>query len=318
MLKFIIKRILQAIPMLFLISFIVFSLISIAPFNVVDSLITPDMTEEQIGWMRQRYGLEQPFFVRYISWISEILSGNLGKSIIGQQSIAQELATRIPNTMILVIPAYITAVILAVSLGLLAASHRGKLLDRTLDFIASMGISIPAFWFAMILIYVLGYQLDLFEIVGMYTVGKEKTFADFLSHFVLPYLTLTVNFFPRTLRYVRASAIQQLSEDYVVVQKAYHATKRQIFSRHIIKHVMIPVITQIGLALPMMITGAIITETVFSWPGVGPYLMTATRGLDYPVIMAIMLLSSTLVILGNLLADILYFVADPRIRREEN
>lgn len=318
MLKFIIKRILQAIPMLFLISFIVFSLISIAPFNVVDSLITPDMTEEQIGWMRQRYGLEQPFFVRYVSWISEILSGNLGKSIIGQQSIAQELATRIPNTMILVIPAYITAVILAVSLGLLAASHRGKLLDRTLDFIASMGISIPAFWFAMILIYVLGYQLDLFEIVGMYTVGKEKTFADFLSHFVLPYLTLTVNFFPRTLRYVRASAIQQLSEDYVVVQKAYHATKRQIFSRHIIKHVMIPVITQIGLALPMMITGAIITETVFSWPGVGPYLMTATRGLDYPVIMAIMLLSSTLVILGNLLADILYFVADPRIRREEN
>ncbi|MBF0779934.1 MULTISPECIES: ABC transporter permease [unclassified Granulicatella] len=316
MLKYIIKRILQVIPMLLLISFIVFSLIYIAPFDVVDSMTTPNMTQEQIDLLREKSGLNQPFLVQYFAWLQNIVAGNFGKSLVTQQSVLPELLTRIPNTMILVIPAYLTAILLAIILGLVASAYKGTWIDKLIDGIASFGIAIPTFWFAMILIYILGYQLNIFEIVGMYTVGQERTFGNFLSHFVMPYLTLTVNFFPRLLRYVRASAMQQLTQDYVSVQKAYQASKFTIFAKHISRHVMIPVVTQLGLALPMMVTGAIITETVFSWPGVGPYLMTATRGLDYPVIMAVMLLSSTLVILGNLLADILYFIVDPRIRRE--
>lgn len=131
----------------------------------------------------------------------------------------------------------------------------------------------------------------------------------------MPYLTLTWAFFPRLTRYIRASAIEQISEDYVMVQKSYHASKTEIFVKHIGRNVMIPIVTQIGMALPMLVTGALITESIFSWPGVGPYLMTATRSLDYPVIMAVMLFSATLVILGNLLADILYSIVDPRIRQ---
>ncbi len=315
MFRYIAKRVLQAIPLLFVISFIVFSLIHIAPYDVIDSITTPNMSQEQIDLLRQRYGLDQPFLVQYFLWIRNVLTGNLGFSLVSQSSISQELATRIPNTMRLVIPAYLTALLLAIILGLLAAANKGKIWDRIIDAVASLGIAVPTFWFAMILIYVFGYLLNKFPIIGMYTVGKEGDFGDFLQHFILPYITLTVAFFPDLTRYIRASATQQVSEDYVMVQRAFHASKWQIFSRHISRNILIPVVTQIGLALPMLVTGAIITETIYGWPGVGPYLMSATKSLDYPVIMAIMLLSATLVILGNLLADVLYSVVDPRIRK---
>lgn len=316
MLSYIIKRLLQVIPLLLFISLLVFVLIDLAPYNAVDAMITPDMTPERIEFLRKQSGIDQPLWTRYFSWLTNILSGNFGKSIVTNQLIAPELFIRIPNTMVLVFPAYVTALFIAVSLGLVAAANKGKWLDKTLEFIASMGIAIPTFWFAMILIYIFGYQLRWFEIVGMYSVGGDRSFLDFLSHYVLPFTTLVVNFFPRTLRYVRSSAIEQLSQDYVMVQKAFKANQHTIFAKHISRHVLIPVVTQIGLALPMLVTGALITETVFAWPGIGPYMMKATQGLDYPIIMAVMLLSSTLVILGNLLSDILYYVVDPRIRKE--
>ena len=314
MFKYILKRVLQAIPLLLVISFIVFTLIYFAPFDAVDAVVTPNMTQEQIDLMRVRYGLDQPFIMQYFTWLMNILHGDFGNSLISQHSIASELAVRIPNTMKLIIPAYLTALILAIVLGLLAAANKGKWLDRIIDGIASFGIAVPTFWFAMILIYFLGYKLDLFPIIGMNTIGQTG-FEDFLHHFTMPYITLTVAFFPDLTRYIRSSAMEQLSEDYVTVQKAFHATKWQIFFRHISRNVWIPVVTQLGLALPMLVTGAIITETIFGWPGVGPYLTTATRSLDYPVIMALMLFSATLVILGNLLADVLYSVVDPRIRK---
>ena len=129
----------------------------------------------------------------------------------------------------------------------------------------------------------------------------------------MPYLVLVVAFFPDLTRYVRSSTLLQLSEDYVMVQKSFGATKKEIFFRHVSKNVLLPIVTQLGLALPMLVTGAIITESIFGWPGIGPYLMSATKALDFPVIMAVMLLSATLVILGNLLSDVLYTVVDPRI-----
>lgn len=313
--RFILKRLLQAIPMLLLISFIVFSLIQAAPYDVIDSLTTPNMSQAQIDLLRQKNGLDQPFFVQYFLWLKNILQGDFGHSLVSQTSISQELAVRIPNTIKLVLPAYLTALLLAFLLGLAAAAHKDRWPDRLINGIASIGIAVPTFWFAMILIYVLGYRLNLFPIIGMHTVGQEGSLPDFLQHFIMPYLTLTVAFFPELTRYIRSSALQQVAEDYVTVQKAFKATDWQIFSRHISRNVLIPVVTQLGMALPMLVTGAIITETIFGWPGVGPYLMNSTKSLDYPVIMALMLLSATLVILGNLLSDILYSLVDPRIRK---
>lgn len=313
MLKYIFKRVLQVIPMLLIVSFIVFSLIQLAPYDAIDSITTPNMSSETVELLRQKHGLDQPFLVQYMMWLKEILQGNFGYSLVSQQSIDQELLIRIPNTIKLILPAYLTALILSIALGLVAGANKGKFVDKLIDGICSVGISMPTFWFAMLLIYLLGYKLDLLPIIGMHTVGQEDSFVDFLQHFIMPYLVLVVAFFPDLTRYVRSSTLLQLSEDYVMVQKSFGATKKEIFFRHVSKNVLLPIVTQLGLALPMLVTGAIITESIFGWPGIGPYLMSATKALDFPVIMAVMLLSATLVILGNLLSDVLYTVVDPRI-----
>ena len=315
MIRYILKRILQAVPLLLVISFIVFTLIHLAPYDAIDAQITSNMSQEEINILREQSGLNKPFLIQYVDWLGQILSGNFGHSLVTHNSVGEEILAKIPNTISLVLPAYITALIIAIVLGLLAAANKGKWQDKLIDAVASLGIATPSFWIAMIFIYVLGYQLNLFPIIGMHTIGKEGDFGDFLSHFVMPYLTLTIVFFAELTRYVRSSALSQTNEEYVVVQEAFQATKTQIFTRHIIKNVLIPVITQVGMSLPMLVTGAIITETVFSWPGIGPYITQATRALDYPIIMAVMLLSATLVIVGNLISDILYSIVDPRIRR---
>ena len=315
MIRYILKRILQAVPLLLVISFIVFTLIHLAPYDAIDAQITSNMLQEEINILREQSGLNKPFLIQYVDWLGQILSGNFGHSLVTHNSVGEEILAKIPNTISLVLPAYITALIIAIVLGLLAAANKGKWQDKFIDAVASLGIATPSFWIAMIFIYVLGYQLNLFPIIGMHTIGKEGDFGDFLSHFIMPYLTLTIVFFAELTRYVRSSALSQTNEEYVVVQQAFQATKTQIFTRHIIKNVLIPVITQVGMSLPMLVTGAIITETVFSWPGIGPYITQATRALDYPIIMAVMLLSATLVIVGNLISDILYSIVDPRIRR---
>lgn len=315
MIRYILKRILQAIPLLLVISFIVFTLIHLAPYDAIDSQITSNMSQEEINILREQSGLNKPFLIQYVDWLGQILSGNFGHSLVTHNSVGEEILAKIPNTISLVLPAYVTALIIAIVLGLVAAANKGKWQDKLIDAVASLGIATPSFWIAMIFIYVLGYQLNLFPIIGMNTIGKEGDFGDFLSHFIMPYLTLTIVFFAELTRYVRSSALNQTNEEYVVVQQAFQATKTQIFTRHIIKNVLIPVITQVGMSLPMLVTGAIITETVFSWPGIGPYITQATRALDYPIIMAVMLLSATLVIVGNLISDILYSIVDPRIRR---
>ena len=315
MIRYILKRILQVVPLLLVISFIVFTLIHLAPYDAIDAQITSNMSKEEINILREQSGLNKPFLIQYVDWLGQILSGNFGHSLVTHNSVGEEILAKIPNTISLVLPAYITALIIAIVLGLLAAANKGKWQDKFIDAVASLGIATPSFWIAMIFIYVLGYQLNLFPIIGMHTIGKEGDFGDFLSHFIMPYLTLTIVFFAELTRYVRSSALSQTNEEYVVVQQAFQATKTQIFTRHIIKNVLIPVITQVGMSLPMLVTGAIITETVFSWPGIGPYITQATRALDYPIIMAVMLLSATLVIVGNLISDILYSIVDPRIRR---
>jgi peptide/nickel transport system permease protein len=271
------------------------------------------MTEEVIQLMREKYGYNQPAYIQYFQWIKGVFQGNLGYSIVTKQSIAVDLSTRLVNTIKLVLPSYLTAYVLSIVLGLVAGSHKNRLPDKIIDTFASIGIATPTFWFAMLLLYIFGYKLGL-PTIGMHTVGMEDSFVDFLRHFILPYIVLIIGYMPDLIRYVRSSTITQFSEDYVVVQMAYGASKTEIMFKHVLKNVLLPVITKLGMAMPMLITGAIITETVFSWPGIGPYFTTAVDGLDYPIVMIILLLSSTMVILGNLLSDILCCLTDPRIK----
>lgn len=314
MAKYILKRIISAIPLMILITIICFFLIHLAPYNAIDSMTTPKMSKELVEMIRKKYGYDQPVYVQYFKWIEGIVNGNFGYSIVNKTSILKELLVRIPNTIKLVLPSYLTAYLLAIVLGLVAGARKNKFVDKVIDGFASIGIATPTFWVAMLLIYVFGYQLRLLPILGMHTVGRTD-FADFFAHFILPYIVLIIGFLPDNIRYVRSSTITQYTQDYVMVQKAFGATNAQIMFRHVCKNVLLPIITKLGMALPTLVTGALITETVFSWPGIGPYFIKAVQGMDYPIIMTILVLSSFLVILGNLLADILYCITDPRIRK---
>ena len=313
MAKYIGKRILNAIPMILIITVLCFFLINLAPYDAIDSMTTPKMSEEMVNMIKQKYGYDKPVYVQYIRWLGGVISGNFGYSIVNGTDIFSDLMIRIPNTLKLVFPSYFTAYVLAMLLGLYSGFHKGKRADKIIDGIASIGIATPTFWIAMLLIYLFGYKLNLLPILGMNTVGVNST-ADYLRHFIMPYLVLVIAFLPDNLRYVRSSTISQLSEDYVMVQNAFGASRREIMFNHVGKNVLLPIITKLGMALPTLVTGAVITETVFSWPGVGPYFIKAIQGMDYPIIMAVLLLSSVLVILGNLISDILYCLIDPRIQ----
>lgn len=314
MLRYIVKRILQAIPMLLIVCIICFALIQLAPYDAIDTFVTPDMPVEVVAALKARYGLDQPPHIQFIRWIEGVLQGNLGFSLVNHQSVADDLAARLPNTLLLVLPSYTLAVLLSIVLGLVAGSRRGSRADKLIDTLCSLGLATPTFWIAMMLLYVLAYRMDLLPVLGMYTLGQEKQVSDLIRHMILPCTVLTIAFLPETIRYVRSSTISQYKEDYVTVQKAFGAGRAHILFAHVMKNVLFPVITLVGMSLPQLVTGAFITESIFSWPGVGTYFVTAIKGFDYPVIMAVMLLSSCMVILGNLLSDILYSLVDPRIK----
>ena len=314
MAKYIIKRILAAIPMVLIITILCFGLMNLAPYDAIDAMTTPNMPQETVELIKAKYGYDQPVYVQYIRWLDGLLNGNFGYSIVTHQSISTDLAVRIPNTIKLILPAYLFAYFMAIVLGLLAGSHKNKWIDKLIDGLSAVGIALPSFWVAMLLIYFLGYRLNVLPIVGMHTIGKESSIIDFLQHYIMPFTVLFLSFLPDGVRYVRSSTITQYSEDYVMVQQAFGASKAEIMFKHVCKNVLLPIITKLGMALPMLVTGAIITETIFGWPGVGPYFVKAIQGIDYPIVMVILVLSSTLVILGNLLSDILYCLTDPRIK----
>ena len=314
MLQYIAKRIVQAIPIVFIISILCFALIQLAPFDAIDMLTRPDMPPEMVQALKVRYGLDQPAHIQFLSWLGRMFSGDLGYSLVNHQSVAFGLASRLPNTILLVLPSYTVAVVLAVILGLLAGMNQGGRLDRIIDGLCSIGMATPTFWIGMILLYIFAYALNLLPVLGMHTLGRETSTADLLRHSILPWATLCSAFLPETIRYVRSAAISQYEENYVMVQRAFGSSSTQILFGHVMKNVLLPIITLVGMSLPMLVTGAFITESIFSWPGVGTYFLTAIQGFDYPVIMVVLLFSSIMVILGNLLADICYCLVDPRIK----
>ncbi len=314
MAKYIIKRTPAAIPMVLIITVICFTLMNLAPYDAIDAMTSPKMPPETVALIKAKYGYDQPVYIQYLRWVDGMLNGNFGYSIVTHQSISTDLAVRLPNTIKLILPAYLLSYALAIVLGLLAGSHKNRWVDKLIDGLSAVGIALPTFWVAMLLIYFLGYRLKLLPIVGMHTIGKEGSVGDFFKHFIMPFSALFLSFLPDAVRYVRSSTITQYSEDYVLVQQAFGASKAEIMFKHVCKNVLLPIITKLGMALPMLVTGAIITETIFGWPGVGPYFVKAIQGMDYPIVMVILVLSSVLVILGNLLSDILYCLTDPRIK----
>ncbi len=304
----------MAIPLVIVISILTFLLIQLAPYDAVDTITTPDMSPAQIEARKAEFGLDKPIYVQYGIWAKNTLTGNFGYSIVNHSDIGKALSERLPATMLLVLPSYIIAIILSIVLGLVSGFYKGRMPDKIIDGITSLVIAMPTFWVSLLLIYIFSLKLKLFPSIGMYTSGVPETTADLIHHMVLPCTTLVIALLPQMLKYVRSSTIGQLSEDYVMVQRTYGSTNKEILFKHVLKNALLPLVTLVGMSLPMLVTGAFVTESIFAWPGVGPYFLAAINAFDYPIILTILVLSSSLVIIGNFTADILYGLIDTRIK----
>ncbi|WP_059172516.1 ABC transporter permease [Bacillus sp. FJAT-27445] len=311
--RIIVKRLLNAIPLLIIISMIAFLLIKLAPGDPVRSFVTPDMAPEDVERIRISLGLDKPIYIQYFLWLQNIVVGNFGYSLITKRPVLDMILERLPATVGLMGVSLIVTLIIAIPLGLFTAVKKNSLFDRIANLISYIGISIPIFWFALMLIYLFSLKWGLLPSMGMRTVGSDSAW-DIIKHGILPCTVLAFQNVSVYMRYIRSSTIHQLEEDYVHIQYAYGASKTTVLFRHVLRNVLLPIITIVGLSIPGLVGGAFITETVFSWPGLGLLGVTSIFSFDYPVIMAITLFSSLMLVVGNLFADILYSVVDPRIR----
>lgn len=312
--RYILKRILQTIPMLIVISIISFTIMRMAPGDPAQSYIKPDMKYEEIKRIKENLGLNRPLYIQYGAWLSQTLKGDLGYSLINFRPVSEQIGERIPATLLLMGISLIISLILGIVLGLISAFYHDKIIDKIISVVTYIGISIPSFWFAMVLIVIFSVQLRILPSVGMHTIGVQDSVLDVLKHTIMPATVLSYGNMSIISRYIRSNTISQMHEDYVRTAKGKGLSTKVIFTKHILKNALLPVITMLGMSLPDLVTGAFITETVFGWPGMGRLGVHAVFSFDYPLIMAITMVSSLLLIIGNLLSDILCGVVDPRIK----
>lgn len=311
--RLIIKRMLQAIPMLIAISIVSFLLIKLAPGDPVQAYITPEMGPADIEKIRENMGLNDPIYIQYFRWMRNVLKGDLGYSLVNHRPVAIQIIERLPATIGLMLTSLVFSMVFGIVIGLFSAANHNKFFDKLITIGSYFGISIPSFWFAMLLVYFLSLKFNLLPSIGMRTIGVHSTW-DLIKHGIMPTLVLSIQNIAVVARYVRSSTISQLKEDYVTVEYASGASRTEVLYKYVLKNAILPVITILGMSLPGLVSGAFITESIFGWPGMGLLGMKAIFSYDYPLIMAITMFSSLILILGNLLSDILYGVADPRIK----
>lgn len=311
--KYVGKKIIQMLVVMLLISFLSFGIIYIAPGDVSSMYITPDMTQEQQDAIIANLGLDKGFLEQYTGWLTRALQGDLGNSMANRAPVADQFARRLPATLLLMGTSTILAIVVAIPLGLLAGLYEDRLTDNTISGISYVGMAIPSFWLGMLLIIVFTGKLGLLPSSGMSTPGQAST-LDTMKHLIMPTITLMFANMAKYIRYIRSSAIEELGKEYVLTAKAKGTPGIRILFKHVLKNSLLPVITLVGMSLPALVTGSFIIESVFGWPGIGTLAMSAINARDYPIIMAYILLSGFLLVLGNFIADMLYAVADPRIR----
>ena len=312
--KYILKRLLELIPVLILVSIFSFFIIQASPGDPIDNYVRPGMTEEQIEDIKEEYELDGSMAQQYFRWMSHIMRGDLGTSIHQNRPVVDIIAERLPATLMLMGTALAFSLMIAIPLGLWAGLRKNKRSDNIISLISYLGISIPPFWLAMIGIILFSLKLHLLPSGGMHTVNVN-TAADLLWHMILPAFVLSLNNMAIFTRYIRSNTISQLEEDYVQTAMAKGTGKRKILFRHVLKNCLLPIITLAGINIAGLVCGSFVVETIFSWPGIGRLAMDAVGNRDFTLIMGYTMFSCIILILGNLIADVLYAVADPRIRQ---
>lgn len=319
--QYLIRRILQALLTLVAISGILFALISALPGGMMTAYEeNPDFTPEDLARLRAKYGLDDPAPLQYARWLSNLLRGDWGKSFVSQRPAIQEITDRLPNTLVLMGAMLFVTLMIAVPLGIWSALKQYSLFDHITTTIAFAGQSLPVFWFGLLLIIIFSVTLKggdgrpLFPGSGMATLGEPFSLVDRIRHLILPVTMLAFVSAAGYMRYMRSSMLDVIHQDYIRTARAKGQKERIVMIKHALRNALIPLVTLIGLDLPALFGGALFTETIFAWPGIARLYFTSALKADYPVVMAVLLIYSALIIASSLLVDIVYTFLDPRIR----
>ena len=315
MARYALRRVLQAAPLLLGITLGIFLLIRLVPGGPLSAYEgNPDVTPQDLARLRQQLGLDAPLPVQYVRWLGRLGRGDLGWSLVSHRPVTSMIGERLGNTAYLMGLALVLTFAIALPAGIISARRQYSWFDHAVATMSFAGFSMPTFWSGLLAILVFSVWLRWLPAGGMYTVGEAFSLADRLRHLVLPLGILTLFSAARYTRYLRASMLEVLGQDYIATARAKGLGERVVIQKHALKNATIPVVTIVALDLPQLFSGALITETMFSWPGMGRLFWEATLRLDYPVLMAVMTVSAALVVLFNLAADLAYGFLDPRIR----
>lgn len=318
MLPFILRRLLAAVPVLLGVTIVTFVFVNLAPGDPVTALLDPEqMASLGPGWVQQQkeaLGLDQPLPVRYVIWLDQLAHGNLGYSYVDHRAVLTKVDERVGATLQLMGAAFLIGVVVSIPLGVLSAVKQYSLIDYVSNVLGLTMVSIPGFFVGLAGIYLFAVAWHILPTAGMATIGAPASLGDRLQHLILPALVLGLASAAPLIRYTRSSMLEVIHQDFVRTARAKGLSERVAILRHALRNALIPVITVVALQIPGLVGGSVIIEQIFAWPGLGTLAISSIFGRDYPTIMAINLLGAVAVILSSLIADVLYALADPRVR----
>jgi len=320
--RYIFMRLVQSLFLLVGVSMLTFAIIQLAPGGFAQMMgESPDATAEDTARLTELWGLDQPVHIQYLRWAEQMVQGNFGDSLAQGRPISQMIGERLPATIFLNIIGLILIYIIALPIGIFSAVKQYSKFDHIMTFVAFLGQAMPAFFFAMLLIYYVGMRVEWIPLAGMATIGVEwgevsfmTWFADRSRYIVMPLAVIVFGGLAGLVRFMRASMLDVIHQDYVRTARAKGLSERVVIFKHTVRNALLPIVTSLGFAFSGLLGGSVVIESIFAWPGVGLLAIQAIFTRDYPVIMAFNLIGSIMLVIGMLVADILYVVVDPRIK----
>lgn len=309
---YIVQRLIHTFIVLLVISLVSFVIIQLAPGGPA-ILNDPNLTTEDVARLRHNMGLDQPIMVQYITWLGRLAHGDLGRSFQDGQPVLQLIGSRLPATLLLSLTALLVALFTGIPLGVISAIKPYSLSDTLISVISFISVSIPSFWFGIVLILLFSVQWRILPSAGMYTAGADFSIGDWLAHLLMPTVVLASFLMANLSRYTRTCMREVLGEAYIVTARSKGLKEQMVIYRHALRNTLLPVVTLIGLLLPNLVGGAALVETIFAWPGMGRLAVDSALARNYPVVMGITILISAVTVFTNLAVDLIYGRLDPRV-----
>lgn len=317
MFQFIVKRLLQAIPLLIGVSIIGFAMMHLAPGGpLAVYTLNPTITAQDIERIKHVFGLDQPIYIQYVKWATGMFTGNWGNTFFGGRPVLDVIMERMPATFLLMGSGMSVAILIGMLIGILGAVRRYSVFDYLATTGAMVALSFPTFWFGLMTIFIFSLKLGWLPSGGMFTLGGDEDILDLIKHLILPTVVLALVLVAQWSRYTRSSFLEVIHQDYIRTAKSKGLSGSRVLFRHAFPNAVSPLIALAGVQLPWLFSGALVTETIFGWPGMGRLFVDSLTMKEYPVLMGMIMITAIAVIIGNLLADVINALIDPRIRLE--